>query len=1428
MTDHHPSRRPPLGLLVLAALTYLPALTAKPGKMPTDTKLYLYLNPGRLVADAPFTWDTRQFAGWVPHQTIAYLWPSGPWFWVFDRLGVPDWVAHRLWIGTLLFLGGLGVRFAARHLGLARNAAGVAGIVYALSPYLLPYVSRTSVMLLPWMGLGWLVGLTVRAATRSRWRDVGWFGLVVLTIGAVNATALALVAPAPVLWLLHAAWQRSITWRTAIVTAIKLGAVSILVSLWWIVMLMVQGRHGADVLAFSETLEAVSLTSTSTEVLRGLGYWLFYVRDPYAFTTTAALDHLGSTRVILAGYLIVVLGLVGIATVRWSQRRFVAWMFAAGTLLAVGVHPIDDPSPLMRPLKDSALGLALRSSTRALPLSAFAVGVGAGTLVTLMSRWRRPAQWHPRLDGRTVGAITAVGLVLVALVGLPAATSGGYVDEALVRDEDVPSSWSDAVAALDDGSSEARVLQLPGSEFGAFRWGYTVDPPLPGLTDKPLVTRDLLPLGSPGAMDLLYALDNRFQNGTVDPDAIAAIARFLGVDTIWVANDLAFDRFRTPRPEIVSALFGAEPAGLGTPIAFGVPAVNVPDLAMVDEQTLADARIGTPLAPVELVPVDDPQAIVRLASRVVILAGSGDGVVDATSAGLLDGTEAVVYAADLAATPDRYAAGIPGDAVLVVTDSNRDRAYQWRGSQDVTGQTEVGGPERDALREDSSDQRLAVFATEDADQQTVARLDGGLTVSATSYGEPFALRPEDRPAMSVDGDLTTAWRVADRFDPVGEQLRVSSTDGTLHLVQQQVPTANRRITDIAVTVDGEPPVPVVLDERSLAAPGQDVTVTADRPVTITITGVAPLDGGTDSGPSAVGFAEIGPVATETVRVPSAPLDTLSADRPLALVFTRDRVRATDRWRADPERALDRTFTLPVERDLDTDGVTVTLRRDDRAPDGALDALVELAGRDAPLATSNRRLTGVAAARAASAFDGDPTTGWTTPFGQAVGSAITVTTTETSTPTLTLRQPVDGLHSPITQVAVRSVDGEQLVDVPIPGDDGVSTLTLAGPLPAGEVTITITGVDSRTTTDRRWAEQVQLPAAVLEVGGLRPVRTLPDQQPVCRTGLVQLDGADLPVAISAEQYATLADGGSVTTTPCTGTELTTLDAGSHRLTTTPGLVSGIDVDQVVFRSGLTTGDVVAGDEAPDVAPPLAVDRTRTTRTVTVDACPDGCWLVLGEGYNDAWEATVDGTSIGAPVQIAGGFDGWWLPASDAARTVEMRWTPQRGLNIALLVAILGVLASIAMVVLDRRSADTTAAPSPIEPGTSFSGTPAPRRRAVSAAVLLVVASFLVVSPSWALVAVVPAAVLVVTRRVTPAALAAAVLTGSLGLLVAWRQRDRLWFADAGWPAHFEDLHRVGLFVVALLIVGTWFADPLPDPAPDPCDQPTAADTTDPAR
>ena len=218
---------------VLAVVAYLPALASSPGRMPADTKLYLYLDPGRLIGDAPWTFDGRQFAGWVPHQVIAYLWPQGPWYWLGSAVGLPDWVVHRLWLGTLFLAAGTGVLWLARRLGLGLLAALAAALVYQLAPYVLPYASRTSAMLLPWAGLGWIVGLTVLAATRTRWRHAALAALVVASVGAVNATALLMVAPAPVLWLLTAAIGGTITWRRAATTALRIGVLSLGVSLWW-------------------------------------------------------------------------------------------------------------------------------------------------------------------------------------------------------------------------------------------------------------------------------------------------------------------------------------------------------------------------------------------------------------------------------------------------------------------------------------------------------------------------------------------------------------------------------------------------------------------------------------------------------------------------------------------------------------------------------------------------------------------------------------------------------------------------------------------------------------------------------------------------------------------------------------------------------------------------------------------------------------------------------------------------------------------------------------------------------------------------------------------------------------------------------------------------------------------------------------------
>lgn len=887
------------GIALLALIAYVPLLLSAPGRLPADTKLYLYLSPGRLLSQAPLTWDTSQFGGWVPHQVIAYLWPQGPWYWLFDVLGSPDWVAHRLWVGSILLIGALGVRWLARLLEHGTTVATVAGAVYMLSPYVLPYLSRTSAMLLPWAALGWIVGLTIRAATSSgsRWRHPAVLALVLLSCSAVNATAVLMIAPAPVLWLLDASLRGRITWRRATSTALRIGVMSIGVSAWWISMLRTQGRLGADVLGFSESLEATSFTTLATETLRGTGYWLFYIRDDAAFATSASQALMENPAVLALTYVLPLLGLLGLVLVRGSGRRWAATMLVVGMVLAVGVHPIDDPSPLMSGIAENSRGglaLALRSSARATPLVVLALSLGLASLLQHLDQRRRAAApWS---------ALAPITAVVVAIAAMPVVWTAGMVDPDLDRDQDPPAAWTDAAALLDGTSSERRVMQLPGAEFGAFEWGFTVDPPQPGLFERPFLTRDLLPLGSPSMMDLQYAFDDRVQEGTLDAASVAGVARLLAVDTIWLAGDIDLSRYGTTPPDEVAAVLDGAP-GLGRPVDLG------------------STRTGSGIPRVRLVPISDPVDVTRVADRAVLVIGSGDGIIDSVAGGLLRGTEGVATSASVGDD----ASDTPWDAVIL-TDSNRDRAHHWRSSQDVTGMTGTGGPEPEVLSPDEGDARFDLDGTgrvQPAFAQTTAHLlaanGESVEIMATTYGRPFTHLPERRAAMAVDDDVSTAWSTAEGDDPVGEALVLSATGGSLRLLQPQTiagSRVNRHITEVVIeisSVSSPGSIVVALDERSQGGDGQDVPLPADTEgVTIRITAVSAAPAGHT--PSGVGFAELGlglGTLAEVVRLPQIPSGVDVVD---AVVLTRLRVGATQVGRTDPEPVLHREFNLPSTLD----------------------------------------------------------------------------------------------------------------------------------------------------------------------------------------------------------------------------------------------------------------------------------------------------------------------------------------------------------------------------------------------------------------------------------------------------------------------------------------------------------------------------------
>ena len=72
---------------------------------------------------------------------------------------------------------------------------------------------------------------------------------------------------------------------------------------------------------------------------------------------------------------------------------------------------------------------------------------------------------------------------------------------------------------------------------------------------------------------------------------------------------MAFERYRTARPEIVDALLTDDDVdGLSDVERLGAPVVNRPDVPMIDPTSLLDDRIGQPINPLTVIGVDDPQA----------------------------------------------------------------------------------------------------------------------------------------------------------------------------------------------------------------------------------------------------------------------------------------------------------------------------------------------------------------------------------------------------------------------------------------------------------------------------------------------------------------------------------------------------------------------------------------------------------------------------------------------------------------------------------------------------------------------------------------------------------------------------------------------------------------------------------------------------
>lgn len=1415
MTGRRHLGAPTLALAALAVIAYLPPMWSAPGRVGADTKTYLYLDPARLLARAPYLWDRHIGFGTVTHQTIGYLWPMGPWYWALERLGLPDWVAQRLWLGTLIFAAAAGVWFLLRVIepasGWGAPARFVAALAYGLSPYLLDYAARISAILLPWAALPWMIAAVVLAVRRGGWRWPGVFALIVATVGGVNATALLLAGLGPLVWLVALVVLERVPARRAAAVAGRIGVLSAVVSLWWVAGLWAQGRYGVPILRYTETYETVASTATAPELARGLGYWFFYGSDKLGPWIEAGAQYTHPALVAL-GYGLVAAALVSAALVRWRHRRVAMALVVVGLVVAVGAHPYDGAGQTLygrgwKALSTTTIGGALRSTPRAVPLVVLGLALLLGAGVDALARraaaapGRRPA-WRLLPAG--------VAVVAIGLNQLPLFTGSLYGDN-LQRPEEVPAYWTEAAAALDAGDASTRVLEVPGIDFASYRWGNTVDPITPGLTDRPYVARELIPYGSPPSTDLLVALDRRMQEGVFEPASLAPIARLASVGTVALRADLQYERFRTPRPRRSAVELAAAP-GLGEPVGFGPAEPNraIDRLPLIDEIELG-IRPGAPYpSPVELYPVEDATPIVHATATAapVVYAGGADGLIDAAAAGLLDDPGVLLASGGVAGRPEVLETALSADAHLLLTDTNQRRAHRWGSVRENLGYVEAAGEE--PLVDDPSDNRLDLYpdASGDGDPdgdhaRTVTEL-GGLgvaSVRATRYGNPVSYTAEDRPAGALDGDALTAWRVGAFADVRGERIEIGFdgpvTTDEVRLLQPVNGPRNRWMTRVRLRFDAGDPLDVVLDDTSRSEPGQVIALGWER--TFESLSVEVLDSNLAPTPlydglSGVGIAELDVAGRRVDEVLRLPLDLLgapgaaSSDHRLSVVATRWRADPAEPVRRDPETHLARRFTLPAERTF--------------ALGGTARAAVPLTAEpEAIVASATGSLAGDLRAGPRAAIDGDPATAWTTPFVGVEGNAATYALPAPLTVEhLDLVVLDDGRHSRPTEITV-SADGGPPVSAPVPTGGG--RVALPVPVMGSSITITITAIEPVEVIDYYSEIPVATPVAIVEWGipglAVPPIDDATALPGTCRDDLVRIDGVAVAVRVSGTVGAAL-DRDGLALEPCGAA--VTLGPGTHELRTALGRDTGIDVDRIVLDAAGAPTVATAGP-----APVLTVaDEGPVSYDVRATGADGPFWVVLGQSHNDGWRLHVEGLGDqGPPVLVDGYANGWLVtpPAGGDELTLSLRWTPQRVVWAALALSALGAIACLALALWPRRRRGRDLVdpePATRGPRTSWLGP-----------VAVAVGFGVVAGPLVGVGAGVTSAL--VRRRPTAGrwlAWAPPVLMATCALWVAALTLRYDLPAGFEWPTYFDATHQLGWLAVAVAAVLAWRPTA---PAPD---------------
>lgn len=714
---------------VLVALAFAQA----PGRVVTDTKLDLTVDPWGFLGRALTLWDPSGAFGQVQNQAYGYLFPMGPFFGLGELAQLPPWVVQRAWWAVVLVVAFVGVVRLAEALGIGTDATRiVAGLAFALSPRMLSVLGPSSIEVWPSAVAPWVVLPLVLGARRGDPRRAAALSaLAVGAVGGVNAVATFAVVPLAGWYLLVGAdgprRRAMLLWWPPLVLA---------VTCWWILPLLLLGRYSPPFLDYIESAPTTTFAATVLDALRGTTNWVPYV-DLWADAGRVVVT---DRLVILNGLVVLALGLVGLARRDTPHRRYLVTGLVLGLVAVTAGHV---------------------GATR---------GVGAGDVQALLDGVLSPVRNTHKFDvlvrlplvlglahllgvllARGSGAVrrtNAVGAAVLACAALAGATSPAWTGHVAPRGTyaGVPGYWAQTADWLAE-RAPGRALLLPATTFGEYAWGRTNDEPLQALARSPWAVRNVIPLTPGGTIEWMDAVSAALESGRGDP-GLAATLRRAGVRTFVVRFDVSRSGDvlspETVRSTLLSTPGVRRAAGFG-PVVGGGPTLEGPD----GREPFVDAGRQAPRQAVEVFVLDgdDPPRTATSTSSTGVLVGDARSLLRLSQRAVAPSS--TVMAQDVSG--DELA-----DAPVLLTDGNRRREVDFAAVRDNRSASLTP---QEPWRADRPVHRYSEDAVEP--WSTVPVLRGARSLTASSSRSDAGAAPWTDPAASpwaaFDRDPGTAW-----------------------------------------------------------------------------------------------------------------------------------------------------------------------------------------------------------------------------------------------------------------------------------------------------------------------------------------------------------------------------------------------------------------------------------------------------------------------------------------------------------------------------------------------------------------------------------------------------------------------------------------------------------------------------------------------